>query len=179
MKKKLIVAIFTVLITVSVFGVIGTTRVFAQDDGDTNIDTEDGLGICDFIGPICNAIGLEDGAKDAGAVAQNFLRARLNLGLSLLFIGIILIAVFIIVQAGIKYVQSQGDEGKIAEAQKAIKSVFLGIGVLFVGLIGIILVLVVFNGLGLLNPAVQGEGGDGQCFFNDTGALVCPQGTNQ
>lgn len=145
-------------------------------NGNTELDSTDGISVCDFIGPICNAIGITGAeGEGAGPIAQKFLRDRLNLGLSLLFIGIILISVFIIVQAGIKYIQSQGDEGKIQDAQKSIRSVFLGIGLLFVGVIGIVLVLVVFNGLGLLAPG----GTDQDCGFNaDTGVFECGAGTN-
>lgn len=67
---------------------------------------------------------------------------------SLIFVAIIIVAVYIIIKAAIKYIRSEGDESKIQEAQKAIKSVFIGLVALFVGIIGLILILVLFNALG-------------------------------
>lgn len=65
--------------------------------------------------------------------------------LSLVFIGIILVAVVSIVKAAIAYIRSEGDEGKVQEASKAIKAVFVGIGALIVGLVGLAIVLTVIG----------------------------------
>lgn len=138
---------------------------------------EGSVGVCTFIGPICDALGIRTG--NAGETAATTVRTWVNLGITILFIGIILLAVFIIVQAAIKYIQSQGDEGKIAEAQKAIKSVFIGIALLFVGIIGIVLVLAFFSATNLLG------GGSGneceQCVLNcvatGQGVTTCQRGT--
>lgn len=164
--KKSFVA--TALLLVATFGLFAQP-VHAQQPGQ-------GVTICSFIGPICEAIGLtQNGVPVTGTnatnAAQNFVRARAQLILSLVFIGIILLSVVIIVQAGIKYIQSQGNEGQIKEAQKAIKSVFIGIGVLFVGIIGIVLVLLFFNGQGFLNPVGNDQT---SCFFDENGFLQCP-----
>jgi len=115
------------------------------------------INICTFIGPICTALGINvDDPTNAGDAALTFLKSRGELILSLVFIGIILLSVVIIIQAGVKYIQSQGDEGKIAESTKAIKSVFIGIGVLIVGIAGLILVLVFFNATGFLSSDTSG-----------------------
>lgn len=94
---------------------------------------------------ICNP-GAEGGEKAVSDVV-----AFTRLGLSLIFIGIILLAVYVIVKAAVKYIRSEGDDGKIQEAQKAIKQVFIGIGALFVGLIGLVIIIVFFNATGALN----------------------------
>lgn len=155
--KKSLFAIFMVA-----FGVVGLfvtpMAVAAQEQGS---DLGSGkVGVCTFIGPICNALGINN--DNPGQIATNTVRGWVNLGITLLFIGIILIAVFIIVQAAIKYIQSQGDEGKIAEAQKAIKSVFIGIALLFVGIIGIVLVLAFFSATNFLGG---GDNNEGQCVL--------------
>lgn len=163
----------TALILVASFG------MFAQP---VHAQAGTGVSICSFIAPICNAIGISDAqgniieSGSATTVAQRFVRDRAQLILSLVFIGIILLSVIIIIQAGIKYIQSQGNEGQIKEAQKAIKSVFIGIGVLFVGIIGIVLVLLFFNGQGFLNPA--GNDANEGCFFDENGFLTCPSTTD-
>ena len=143
------------------FGVVGLfvspVGVSAQQGEDLGTGR---VGVCTFIGPICNALGINSG--DPGQTAATTVRGWVNLGITLLFIGIILIAVFIIVQAAVKYIQSQGDEGKIAEAQKAIKSVFIGIALLFVGIIGIVLVLAFFSATNFLGG---GDNESGQCVL--------------
>lgn len=157
--KKSLFAIFLLA-----FGVVGLFispgGVAAQSSDELGSGTGR-VGVCTFIGPICTALGINT-TDNPGQVATTTVRGWVNLGITLLFIGIILIAVFIIVQAAVKYIQSQGDEGKIAEAQKAIKSVFIGIALLFVGVIGIVLVLAFFNGTGIIG----GTDTEGQCVLD-------------
>jgi amino acid permease len=161
----------TLVLAVILFASAFAMPVYAQSNN--GLDTSKGIGVCTFIKPICDAIGISNTGSNAGEIAQNFVRDRLSLIVSLVFIAIILISVFIIIRAAITYIQSQGEEGKIQKAQKAIKSVFIGIGVLFVGIIGLILVLVFFNGLGFLNP-----GGNTQnCGFGADGVFRCGSGT--
>src|SRR5260221_1722720 len=72
-----------------------------------------------------------------GVSAQNAgttIRSTFNLIVSLVFAAIIIFAIFIIIKSAITYIRSEGDETKIQQAQKAIKSVFIGIAALFVGL---------------------------------------------
>lgn len=139
---------------------------------------------CTFIRPICDAIGLtEPGGSgeilEGGDGARQFLSGRLQLILSLVFVGIILLSVVIIVQSGVKYIQSQGDAGKIEEATKAIKTVFVGIAILFVGIAGLILVLFVFNATGLLTPTSPTPDAGEACRIDPiTLVLVCPTDTN-
>ncbi len=127
--------------------------VNAQDNTGT-IDFSD-VNVCTFIKPICDALGIQDVTDpETPGIVLGFTQQRVSQVVSLVFIGIILISVFIIVQSGVKYIQSQGEEGKIQEAQKAIRSVFIGIAVLFVGIIGLILLLAFFNASGLVASEV-------------------------
>lgn len=70
--------------------------------------------------------------------------------LSAVFVGIIIISIYVVIKSALKYIQSEGDDKKIGEASKAIKAVFIGIAALFVGIIGIIIVLAFFNATGAL-----------------------------
>lgn len=159
MFKKLLATIF---IATSLFATGLFTPVQAQSlGGQTTIN------ICTFIGPICTAFGVAEGSNGQISVqgAFEYIRSRANILLSVLFVGIILLSVVIIVQAGVKYIQSQGDDKQIGEAQKAIKTVFIGIGVLFVGIAGLVLVLAFFGGLGLLGTDTS---------IDD---IICPDGS--
>lgn len=101
-----------------------------------------------LFGGICviNNQGVENNvnqlATDAGSLV--------SFGLSLIFVGIIAVAVYVIIRAAIKYIRSEGDEGKVEEAQKAIKTVFMGVGALLVGIVGLVIILVFFQSSGAL-----------------------------
>jgi magnesium-transporting ATPase (P-type) len=104
-----------------------------------------GNNLCSVFPVLCNAISGNPGTINEGE-SRNFLFDRVNIVVSLIFVGIIFVAVTIIIRAGVKYIQSQGNAGQMEEAQKAIRNVFIGIGLLFIGIIGIILVLAFFGG---------------------------------
>ncbi len=85
------------------------------------------------------------GVTDPSA-ATSFIRFLL----SAVFVGIIIISIYVVIKSALKYIQSEGDDKKIGEASKAIKAVFIGIAALFVGVIGIIIVLAFFKATGAL-----------------------------
>lgn len=84
-------------------------------------------------------------AGQTGTDVANSAANTIQLLLSLIFVGIIIVAVYIIIKAAIKYIRSEGDESKVKEAQKAIKTVFVGVAALFVGILGIVLILAFFQ----------------------------------
>jgi uncharacterized membrane protein YidH (DUF202 family) len=100
------------------------------------------------------AFGISTLCDEGGINAENTsttIRSTFNLIVSLIFVAIIIFSIYVIIKAAIKYIRSEGDPAKIEEAQKAIKSVFIGIAALFVGLIGIIIVIAFFGAGGALN----------------------------
>ena len=80
-----------------------------------------------------------------GSGSAGFVQSRIQLGLVLALGAVVLVAVVYAIMAALKYIQSQGDAGKIEEAQKAIKAIFLGIGAMLVAIVGIVLVFVFFG----------------------------------
>lgn len=89
--------------------------------------------------------GICTGSKETSD-ATSFIRFLL----SAVFVGIIIISIYVVIKSALKYIQSEGDDKKIGEASKAIKAVFIGIAALFVGVIGIIIVLAFFQATGAL-----------------------------
>ena len=89
-----------------------------------------------------------------GIGAASFLSNRIALVLFLFLGAVVLVAVFYALSAAIKYIRSEGDPGKIEEAQKAIKAIFMGIAALFIGIVGIILVFVFFN-VNVTDPSLE------------------------
>lgn len=65
--------------------------------------------------------------------------------LSLTFAAIIAYGIFIIIKAVIKIITSEGDAGKYESGLKSIKGVYLGIIMIFVGLIGMVIIFALFN----------------------------------
>jgi hypothetical protein len=103
--------------------------------------------LCATFPTLCGVTGKPTPGEDD---AQNFLVNRISIVVSMIFIGILVVGVFIIIRAGYKYISSQGNDQAIAQSQDSIKNVFIGIAMLFVGILGIVLVLSFFGGEWLL-----------------------------
>jgi hypothetical protein len=86
-----------------------------------------------------------------GSGTASFISGRVRTGIYIALGMIILVAVIYALIAAFKYIQSQGDPGKIEEAQKAIKAIFMGIAAMLIGIVGVVLVFVFF-GAGRVDP---------------------------
>lgn len=69
----------------------------------------------------------------------------IRLGFSLIFVVIIVIGIAMIVKAAFTIIRSEGDSSKIEEGYKTLKGVWIGVGLIFVGIIGVVVVLAFFN----------------------------------
>lgn len=98
---------------------------------------------------VCGTPSADLNKENLGTTAVNIAR----IAASFIFVGIIIVAVYIVIKAAVKYIRSEGDDKKIEEASKAIKSVFVGLIALFIGIIGLVLILVLFDALGAINDA--------------------------
>ena len=88
-----------------------------------------------------------------GSGTASFISSRVRTGIYIALGMIILVAVVYALIAAFKYIQSQGDPGKIEEAQKAIKAIFMGIAAMLIGIVGVVLVFVFF-GAGRVDPTL-------------------------
>lgn len=77
-----------------------------------------------------------------------FLINLLTNGLILLFTGIIIVAIVYAALAGLKYIRSQGESEKVEEAQNALRSVFIGVASVFIGIIGVVVISGIFTNQG-------------------------------
>ena len=80
-----------------------------------------------------------------GTTATEKVSGFVRLALTLAFGIVILAAVAYSIMAAIKYITSQGDAGKVEEANKAIKAIFQGVAMMFVGIIGVVIVFFIFD----------------------------------
>jgi heme/copper-type cytochrome/quinol oxidase subunit 2 len=87
--------------------------------------------------------------------------ARIRLALMIALGAIVLVAIVFSMLAAFKYISSQGEEGKVTEAKKAVQSILVGIAVLFISIIGIFLVFTFFGvtapDTGLCAPCVDSD----------------------
>lgn len=102
----------------------------------------------DGIAFAANLCGGDSGAASAVGLGITLVQTVL----SLVFVGIIAVAVYTIIRAAIKYIRAEGDDSKVEEAQKSIKRVFIGIGALLVGIVGLAIVIAIFGASGGLTP---------------------------
>jgi len=110
-----------------------------------------------------------------GTSTTDKITGLVRLALTLAFGVVILIAVAFSIIAAIKYIRSQGDAGQVEEANKAIKAIFQGVAMMFVGIIGVILVFFVFEVAipdpSLPNVCVQ--------YPESIGCRICSEGTEK
>jgi hypothetical protein len=76
-------------------------------------------------------------------------KSLIQFGVSLIFVIIIIFGIYLIIKAALTIIRSEGDEGKIQEGAKIIKGVYIGIAIIFVGIIGLLLVLAFFRAEGI------------------------------
>jgi len=115
------------------------TAVIAQGTGSTLLPP--------IIQQLFDALGI------GGSGVAGFITTKGQFGIYLVLGVIVLVAVVYVIMAGIKYIRSEGDPGKIEEAQKSIKAILMGVAAIFVGIIGIVLVYVIF-GQGMVTPSL-------------------------
>jgi len=110
-----------------------------------------------IIFPFLNSAAFSDfcsGSQDDKSRVQKAASTTVGLisfALQLVFVGIIALVVYIIIKAAITYIRSEGETKQVEKAREAIKTVFTGIAALFVGLIGIVLVISFFGASGSLS----------------------------
>jgi heme/copper-type cytochrome/quinol oxidase subunit 2 len=77
-----------------------------------------------------------------------------QVALSLVFAGIILLGIFYIIKAAAIIMRGEGDEKKVEEGQKIVKGVYIGIIIIILGIIGIFVVSVLFGANGFFSQDI-------------------------
>ena len=80
-----------------------------------------------------------------GICSSEYISSRVQFVLVIALGGIVLVAVVYAMIAAFKYVSSQGEAGKMEDAQKSIKAIFIGIAAMIIAIVGIILVFAIFG----------------------------------
>lgn len=107
-----------------------------------------------------------------GAGLVDFVTDNVRLLITVLWIVLVLAAVVYAGVAGFKYVSSQGDAGKIEEAQKAVKAIWMGVAAFFVSIIGMVVIIAIAGGTvttSIYETCVLAAGSEGCKSCNDEG----------
>ncbi|BCX13779.1 MAG: hypothetical protein KatS3mg085_311 [Candidatus Dojkabacteria bacterium] len=148
--STLIILMFVFLLHPLLFSVL-VVRASGQSDF-SNI-------ICQVLPFLNNIVFVKDaickGNEKGAENAVNTIVGLVQLGGTLVFVGIIGISIYVIIKAAIKYIRSEGEQEKVVEAQKAIKQVFAGLAALFVGLVGLVIILALINTDGTLGGSTE------------------------
>jgi hypothetical protein len=78
---------------------------------------------------------------------------------SLFFTGFIAFGVLVIIKGALKIITAQAADEKVEEGYKAIRAVFIGLGLTFVGIAGIAIVVSLLGGGGLFSTTVESPEG--------------------
>lgn len=105
---------------------------------------------CDLLG--CPNRGVLDLIQD---INIRGIGAIVPLFTSLIFIGILIFGIFYVIKGSLKIIQSEGNEDKIKEGVNIFKGVFIGILMIFIGILGLILVLGFFQAGEITNVDVN------------------------
>ncbi|CAG1022498.1 hypothetical protein DOJK_01712 [Patescibacteria group bacterium] len=96
-----------------------------------------------------------DACGDVNSQVTNLIKALL----AFIFIAIMLYGVFLIIKAAVTIIRSNGDPSQIEAGVGMMRGVYIGIGIIFVGLIGLIIVLAFFGAGGILNVTLNAPEG--------------------
>lgn len=82
----------------------------------------------------------------------------IKVGLGAVFVLILIYGIFLIIKAALTIIRSEGDEAKIQEGSGAVRAVFLGIGIIFIGIIGLVILIAFFGASNLTNQELNAPG---------------------
>lgn len=99
----------------------------------------------------CQLIGCGDIGVDISRFDNLNPTQLLSLGSSLIFVVIIALGIGYTIWGALKIVRSEGDTTKVEEGAKIFKGVLIGIAMIFLGVIGLVLMLALFNAGDVVN----------------------------
>lgn len=97
-------------------------------------------------------------AFDACGDVNGQVTSVIQVGISLVFALIILYGIFLIIKAALTIIRSNGDSAQLESGVNMIRGVYIGIGIIFIGIIGLIIVIAFFGAGGILNTTVNTPG---------------------
>ncbi|KXK26072.1 MAG: hypothetical protein TR69_WS6001001366 [candidate division WS6 bacterium OLB20] len=109
-----------------------------------------------------------------GAGLVDFVTDNIRLLITVMWIALVLASVIYAGIAAFKYVTSQGDAGKIEEAQKAVKAIWMGVAAFFVSIIGMVVIVAIAGGslaTTVYETCILASGSEGCDVCNEQGIV--------
>ena len=82
-----------------------------------------------------------DKVTGAGHTPSTYVNNRVKSGLTMLFVGVFIVAIVYSALAAIKFISSQGDSSKLEQSKAAVKAILMGFAAMLVAIIGIFVIL--------------------------------------
>lgn len=120
--------------------------VYASGSGSGSGSSDDGL-LPKFIQDIVDQFKGPGGGDSLDATEINsFVNDRVKMGLTILFVGVFIVAIFYSALAAIKFISSQGDASKLEESKGAVKAILMGFAAMILSIVGIFAVIFILGG---------------------------------
>lgn len=108
------------------------------------------LGLCDFF-PCSESQQSPNLDEDVNSAAENLFIFVTTFS----FTGIILVGIYYILRGSVQIIWAQGDASAVEKGFSKIKGVYVGIIILFVGLIGLVVLIVFFDGGSIFTTSIS------------------------
>jgi hypothetical protein len=108
---------------------------------------------------VCGLLPCDQYDQDQITNINQTVEDLLKYGLSAIFVGILILGVYQIVKAVLKIIRSEGKQEDLEGGYNILKGVWVGIGLFFVGVIGLVIVLAVLDSGGIVSTDVNNPPG--------------------
>ncbi len=105
------------------------------------------LSTCDFL-PCSDE---QESDPNLGESLNSGLENTILTAIDLVFVGIIVYGIFLIIKSALKIIRSEANDEQLMSGYKGIKTVMIGIALIFVGIIGIVLITAIFGATEIFN----------------------------
>ncbi len=112
----------------------------------------DSFTFCDIF-PCPGPLNPDQGSSEDAV--NNTIEEYVSFGLSIIFVLIIIYGIFLVIKASLTIIRAESNAEKVQEGFAGIKAVMIGIAVIFIGLIGLIVVVGLFSGSGIFSPDLE------------------------
>lgn len=151
-KRQRAICYMLYAIPLGLFALTAFTITPFLDKSNVRASSADSFTFCDIF-PCPGPLNPDQGASEDAV--NNTVEEYVRFGLSITFTLIVIYGIFLVVKAAFTIIRAEANADKVQEGFAGIKAVMIGIAVIFIGLIGLIVVVALFNGSGIFSPNVE------------------------
>lgn len=139
-------------IPLGLFALTAFTITPFLDKSNVWASSADSFTFCDIF-PCPGPLNPDQGSSED--TVNNTVEEYVRFGLSITFTLIMIYGIFLVVKAAFTIIRAEANADKVQEGFAGIKAVMIGFAVIFIGLIGLVVVVALFNGSGIFSPNVE------------------------